>query len=198
LLIRADHELSLTGGVRAEKIINAMKSFGIPTALDGTSGHALGAFWVLNTLDPRNQTRSYARPAYHDPASKRPNYHLITQRQVTKIIFDNYGPNSQYLPREMGVSYSIGRNESISRVLAKKEVILAAGAIHTPRLLRLSGIGYSRLLRSVGIEPVVDLPGVGQNFQDHAVIYGPKYNVTLADEFNHALQMKDQANLALY
>ncbi|KAI5796072.1 hypothetical protein FPQ18DRAFT_371288 [Pyronema domesticum] len=140
-----------------QKIINAMKSFGIPTALDGTNGHSLGKFWVLNTLDPRNQTQA--------------NYHLITQRQVTKIIFENDRPNSQSLPRALRVLYSIGRNKSISRLLAKKEVILAAGAIHTPKLLQLSGIGDSRLLKSAGIKPIVDLPGVSQNFQGHAVIY---------------------------
>jgi choline dehydrogenase len=47
------------------------------------------------------------------------------------------------------------------------EVILAAGAIHTAQLLQLSGIGPSALLESLGVEVVVDLPGVGQNFQDH-------------------------------
>ncbi|CCX06811.1 Similar to Glucose oxidase; acc. no. P81156 [Pyronema omphalodes CBS 100304] len=75
-LIHVNHELSLTAGVRAEKIINAMKSFGIPTALDGTNGHSLGKFWVLNTLDPRNQTRSYAQL-------------IMTQPSRGKLSFDH-------------------------------------------------------------------------------------------------------------
>ena len=53
---------------------------------------------------------------------------------------------------------------------AKSEVIIAAGAPHTPQVLQLSGIGPSRLLKELGIPVVVDLPGVGQNFQDHPVV----------------------------
>ena len=56
-------------------------------------------------------------------------------------------------------------------VKATKEVILAAGALHTPQILQLSGIGDNALLQSVGIETVVDLPGVGRNFQDHPTLY---------------------------
>jgi len=55
----------------------------------------------------------------------------------------------------------------IKTINATKEVILAAGAIHTAQLLQLSGIGPSGLLESLGIEVVIDLPGVGHNFQDH-------------------------------
>lgn len=58
-------------------------------------------------------------------------------------------------------------------VKAKKEVILSAGTIHTPQVLQLSGIGDRRLLEEAGIEVVVDLPGVGQNFQDHALLNVP-------------------------
>lgn len=54
---------------------------------------------------------------------------------------------------------------------AKQEVVLAAGSGHTPQLLQLSGIGPKSLLQSLGIKTVVDLPGVGSNFQDHAVLY---------------------------
>lgn len=53
-------------------------------------------------------------------------------------------------------------------VSADKEVILSAGAIHSPKLLQVSGIGPESLLEAAGIETVVDLPGVGQNFQDHS------------------------------
>jgi choline dehydrogenase-like flavoprotein len=56
-------------------------------------------------------------------------------------------------------------------VHATKEVILAAGALHTPQLLQISGIGDERLLSNLGINVVVDLPGVGQNYQDHPLAY---------------------------
>lgn len=52
-----------------------------------------------------------------------------------------------------------------------KEVILAAGAIHSPQILQLSGIGDDDLLESFGIKTIVDLPGVGKNFQDHPTLY---------------------------
>lgn len=56
-------------------------------------------------------------------------------------------------------------------VLAKKEVVLAAGAAFSPQILQLSGVGPAKLLKSLGITPVVDLPGVGQNFQDQPTLY---------------------------
>lgn len=56
-------------------------------------------------------------------------------------------------------------------VKAKKEVVLAAGAVHTPQILQLSGVGPASLLDNLSIEIVVDLPGVGQNFQDHPTLY---------------------------
>lgn len=61
---------------------------------------------------------------------------------------------------------------------ANKEVILAAGSAHTPQILQLSGVGPKRLLDSLGISTVVDLPGVGQNFQDQPTLY-PSYNCEL-------------------
>lgn len=54
---------------------------------------------------------------------------------------------------------------------AKKEVVLAAGAAFSPQILQLSGVGSASLLKSLGIKPVVDLPGVGQNFQDQPTLY---------------------------
>jgi hypothetical protein len=65
-----------------------MRKFGIPNPLDGTNGDAIGALWVSNAIDPKSQTRSYAKTAYHDVAARRSNYHLLTQQQVTKILFD--------------------------------------------------------------------------------------------------------------
>ncbi|KAF7874644.1 uncharacterized protein EAF02_008621 [Botrytis sinoallii] len=69
--------------------------------------------------------------------------------------------------QSFGGEYAAGSNFSRSTVLAAKEVVLAAGAIHSPQLLQLSGIGSSSLPKQFGIETVVSLPGVGANFQDH-------------------------------
>jgi choline dehydrogenase-like flavoprotein len=58
-----------------------------------------------------------------------------------------------------------------TNVKARREIILAAGALHSPQVLQLSGIGLKKLLSSLGIETVVDLPGVGRNFQDQPTLY---------------------------
>jgi len=68
--------------------MRAMKSFGINIPRDGSNGRAIGAFWVPNSLDPRDETRSYAKTAYYEPSAPRQNYHLVTQKQVTKILID--------------------------------------------------------------------------------------------------------------
>ena len=59
----------------------------------------------------------------------------------------------------------------VTNVKARREIILAAGALHSPQVLQLSGIGPKKLLSSLGIETVVDLPGVGRNFQDQPTLY---------------------------
>jgi choline dehydrogenase-like flavoprotein len=67
--------------------------------------------------------------------------------------------------------FSSARGEAVKTVKAKSEVIIAAGSTHTPQLLQLSGIGDKSLLKSLGIDSVSDLPGVGQNFQDHPSLF---------------------------
>ncbi|KAF8248110.1 alcohol oxidase [Wilcoxina mikolae CBS 423.85] len=156
-------------------VMHAMKSFGINIPRDGGNGEAIGAFWVPNSLDPKTETRSYAKTAYYALSAPRKNYHLITQHQVTKILIDN--------KIATGVIFSSNASSPPQQVLAKAEVILAAGALHTPKLLQLSGIGPKALLQSHNIPVIQDLPGVGSNFQDHPVLSLP-YNVTLPSSIN--------------
>ncbi|MDC3424582.1 choline dehydrogenase [Aquibacillus sp. 3ASR75-11] len=98
--------------------------------------------------------------AYLHPAMKRPNLTVKTRAFVTSIDFNG--------TRASGVTYQ--RDGKTHHVTAG-EVILAGGAINTPQLLQLSGVGDAKHLRSLGIEPVVDLPGVGENLQDHLEAY---------------------------
>lgn len=74
-----------------------------------------------------------------------------------------------------GIFQFVPRNASsdsvITNVKARREIISAAGALYSPQVLRLSGIGPKKLLSSLGIETVVDLPGVGRNFQDQPTLY---------------------------
>jgi choline dehydrogenase len=92
--------------------------------------------------------------AFLREAEKRPNLTIMTQTRVARIIIENR--------RATGVELLDG-----TRIGATGEVALTAGAIATPKILQLSGIGDGEHLRSHGIEVMVDLPGVGENFQDH-------------------------------
>ena len=99
--------------------------------------------------------------AYLDPVKHRTNLKILTRTQVTGIRFDG--------DRAIGIECRQGR-QSVT-VNASTEVILAGGAINSPQLLMLSGIGNSAELERLSIKPRVNLPGVGQNLQDHLEIY---------------------------
>lgn len=109
-------------------------------------------------LTTRNGRRCSAAVAFLKPARNRPNLQIITNALVEKISLDGR--------RVTGVSYldKAGQRHSIT---ARREVILSGGAINSPQTLMLSGIGPAVQLQANGIEPLVDLPGVGQGLQDH-------------------------------
>ena len=132
-----------------------------------------GAFNVPSCLDPKDETRSYARSAHYDKViQSRPNYHLLPSTAVSKIIIDEgTAKGVEFIDRESG---------KVSTVGARKEVILAAGAVHSPQILQLSGIGPKALLEPLGIETKADIPGVGHNFQDQPTLYSA-WNFTNRD-----------------
>ncbi|RYC65258.1 hypothetical protein CHU98_g908 [Xylaria longipes] len=136
---------------------------GVEFPPDSGSGKA-GVFWFPTFMDPEKVERSYARTGHFDLIN-RPNFDVITDSKVTKILLDDGVAT--------GVSFEqkTENDTAIVTVKAKREVIIAAGAIHSPQLLQQSGIGPSALLESAGIETIVDLPGVGQNFQDHPMVF---------------------------
>lgn len=101
-----------------------------------------------------------AADAYLRPALGRPNLEVRTNAQVTRVVVDN--------GRADGVAYRDGDEEIIVR--ADAEVLLCAGSINSPQLLLLSGIGPGDHLRDVGVDVVVDLPGVGSNLHDHPTV----------------------------
>lgn len=109
-------------------------------------------------------TRSSSLTAYYDTAANRTNLNLLPERQATEIIF------SSDLTAK-GVKILNRADNSVSSVYAKKEVVLAAGAVHTPQILQLSGVGPKSVLKAAGIKTKLDLASVGSNFQDHPVAY---------------------------
>jgi choline dehydrogenase len=151
---------------------NAMKSMpGVNVPIDGDGGEH-GLFWFTNSIDPKTYERSYSRTG-HWQGINRTNYELVIGQKVNRITFDGDGNTAtgvQFVP----VGSKGSTNATI--VKARKEVILAAGAIHTPQILQLSGVGPATLLTSANISVRVDLPGVGSNFQDHYYLPELRYN----------------------
>ncbi len=107
--------------------------------------------------------RHSAAAAFLLPILERPNLATITGALVTRLLFEDN--------RTVGVEYQQGG--TLHQVKVNREVILSAGAFDSPKLLLLSGIGDQEQLQAFGIPVVVDLPGVGQNLQDHIVVPVP-------------------------
>ena len=105
--------------------------------------------------------RASAARAYLRPAMRRSNLTVLTNALATQIVFDGR--------RATGVRYRLGGTEHLAR--ATREVILSGGAINSPQLLKLSGIGPGAELKQHGIAVVHDSPGVGENLQDHLEFY---------------------------
>lgn len=102
--------------------------------------------------------RCSAAVAYLNPVKSRQNLRIITHAQVEKVIIEG--------KRATGVTYT-DRSGNLQTVKARKEIVLSGGAINSPQILMLSGIGEAAQLAENGIEVVQDLPGVGKNMQDH-------------------------------
>ncbi|KAF2446166.1 GMC oxidoreductase [Karstenula rhodostoma CBS 690.94] len=141
---------------------------GIPLPREGFAS-PLGAFWAPNTVDNVTAERSNSRTAYYDPVKTRPNLKLLVGTHVDELLFD-IDPNDG-IPRAKGVKMTDRNTSTTTSAWASREVILAAGAIFTPHLLMVSGIGSSHDLKAANIPVKVDLPAVGSNLQDHIPAY---------------------------
>ncbi|KAI0900259.1 putative GMC oxidoreductase [Annulohypoxylon nitens] len=129
---------------------------------------ALGSFSCLATVDPVTNERTDAASAYYQPHKTRDNLTVLTKSTVEKILFDDENQNSEKKSRvASGVIYSF--NGEHRKALCNKEVIIAGGALQSPKILELSGIGNSTMLEKHGIECIIDLPGVGENLYDHLI-----------------------------
>ena len=135
--------------------LRACQQAGLPYNEDFNSGDPSGC--GLYQITARNKRRSSAAVAYIHPAKGRANLSVLTGRRVTRILMEG--------TRAVGVEYVEGGQRVT--LFARREVILCAGALNSPKLLMLSGIGPASELGRLGIPVHVDLPGVGRNLQDH-------------------------------
>jgi choline dehydrogenase len=137
-------EASVTMGYSHNPDFNAMQQ-------EGTG------FYQMTIKDGRRHSTA---AAFLVPILKRPNLTTITGTLVTRLLFEG--------TRTVGVEYL--QEGTLRQIRANQEVILSAGAFDSPKLLMLSGIGDAEHLQALGVSVVVDLPGVGQNLQDHPLI----------------------------
>jgi len=136
----------------------AVEEAGHPLTGDG-NGYRQEGFNAFDRNVYRGRRLSAAR-AYLHPVLHRKNLDLVTKAHATRLVMDG--------TRVTGGEY---QRRGRRHVVAAAEVVLCGGAINTPQLLQLSGIGPAAVLRDAGVSPVVDLPGVGENLQDHLEVY---------------------------
>jgi len=146
--LRTPHTLSM-------KFLAACAEAGLPQ--EGNLNDASHAGYGLSPVTQRRGRRWSAADAYLRPAMRRPNLTVVTGALVERVDLDG--------DRATGVTYR--ESGAVKQVLADREVILSAGAVNSPQLLMLSGIGDGEQLRAAGVTPRHELPAVGRHLQDH-------------------------------
>ncbi|KAH4010626.1 hypothetical protein HBI56_197920 [Parastagonospora nodorum] len=146
----------------------AFQDAGVKAAAECAGGDKEGLCWMPISENPMTSRRSHAGLGHYAALPPRPNYHLLVRHQVVRVIYPNgiaSGPPS--------VEVRSLDDGSFSNITAVAEVIISAGALHTPTILQRSGIGSRTFLESASIPVLQALPGVGANFHDHS---GPGLN----------------------
>ncbi|MCP1648218.1 choline dehydrogenase [Pseudomonas nitroreducens] len=147
-------------------LFHAMVEAGVQAGYPRTedlNGYQQEGFGPMDrTVTPQGRRASTAR-GYLDQARERPNLTIVTHALTDRILFSG--------KRAIGATYLHGDDNALTEVRARREVLVCSGAVASPQLLQRSGVGPAALLRDLGIEVVHDLPGVGQNLQDHLEMY---------------------------
>ncbi len=160
-------ELNVADMVESHPILDAFVEaggeIGYPKNPDynGVSQEGFGIYQVTQ----RNGRRMSTARAFLDPVRGRSNLTIVTRALAQRVLTEESGTAGGSGVRATGVRYAVGGR--MVEATANRDVILTAGAVQSPQLLELSGIGQPELLRSLGIDVVRDLPGVGENYRDH-------------------------------
>ncbi|KAG9597146.1 FAD/NAD(P)-binding domain-containing protein, partial [Aureobasidium melanogenum] len=156
----------------SQQFFAALNRMGVPTQPDPAAPTEKGAMYLPQGISQLNQSRADARRARWDPVAGRENFYVSTGQHVRRILFDGgCAASEDNAARAVGVEVSAGRDGRVWTAVAAREVILAAGAIRTPQLLELSGIGDKNVLAKAGVQSRINLPGVGNNLQDHMLMH---------------------------
>ena len=160
-------ELNVADMVESNPILDAFVEaggeIGYPKNPDynGVSQEGFGIYQVTQ----RNGRRMSTARAFLDPVRSRANLTIATRALAQRVLTEGSDSTAGNGVRATGVRYAVGGRTV--EATANREVVLAAGAVQSPQLLELSGIGQGELLRGFGIDVVRDLPGVGENYRDH-------------------------------
>ena len=159
--------------------IKAAVEAGLPDNPDFNGATQEGAGWFQTTT--LNGRRASTARAYLRPARGRGNLHVETSALAQRILFDGR--------RAAGVEYR--QNGALCTARARREILVSSGAYNSPQLLQLSGVGPAELLKSHGIDVVLDAPGVGNDLQDHMqvrIVMRCAQPITLNDVLNHPVR----------
>lgn len=167
----------LAPSIISQRFVEAGAALGYGLNPDFNGAQQQGA--GLYQLTIKDGKRHSTAEAFLRPILDRPNLTVTTSALVTRLLFDG--------TRTVGVEYL--HDGAIHQSFVYQEVILSAGAIDSPKLLMLSGIGHADRLQALDIPVVVDLPGVGQNLQDHL-------HVAVAHQATQDLQPAPTSNIA--
>ncbi|PCH40974.1 GMC oxidoreductase [Wolfiporia cocos MD-104 SS10] len=172
------------------KIQQTLINAGLSIAPHPLSGDPTGVFFAPNTYDPITHTRSYATTAFYLPNRHRENLTVLVSASVNRV-------RTEMLPNgvitAVGVEFEYDGKEYVAN--SKKEVLLTAGAPKSPHILELSGIGRKEILNKIGVPVKVDLPGVGENAQEHVFI-GVSFELRDDVEFDTVDLLRDPAAAA--
>jgi choline dehydrogenase len=147
-----------SGNPLCEAVLGAAREMGVPTVADANDVNVVADQGMsYQTVTTHKGKRFSAARAFLDPVRSRPNLEILTNAQAERILFEG--------TRASRVLVRVGTE--LRTVKSRGEIILSAGAVESPKLLELSGIGDGARLQSLGIETVFHSPGVGENLREH-------------------------------
>ena len=164
-----------------QALLETLEKLGVPRFLDQNIANPHGVAPVARNV--KDGKRLSAAMAYLEPARQRPNLVVHGDAQVVSLTFEG--------KTVTGVRY---RKEDREHQVSAEKVVLSAGVYHSPQILMLSGIGPGAELKRLGIPEVVELPGVGENYQDHPML---TMNFKANPENSHRL-MRGRSSLKIY
>ncbi|KAJ7471517.1 hypothetical protein B0H11DRAFT_2040302 [Mycena galericulata] len=170
-----------TVSAHSKAFLTACAQVGIPLVPDfnGSKG-PIGASRVMTYVDDKRERVSSETAYLTNDVLARPNLKVAIHAQVTRVIFEKVNGET----RAVGVEFAKAVNGPRYQARARKEVVLSAGAIHSPHILMLSGVGPAQQLQQHGIPVIHDLPGVGANLVDHPVV-----DLYLKDKLNDSVKI---------